>query len=295
MNNLQRNLAEICCRYGVTSLYVFGSRASEARELLSHEREAFEATPSDLEIAVMPDAGIDFGARAKVRLSTEIEDLLQVPRVDPVVLSEASAFLAADAVRGELLYCDDPDRQAHEELYILRRAGDLAHFEEERLAGILSGGAENVTPSSVRARLVLEKSAWIRNALGAIRTLPIQSIEEFESDWRNPSAAESYLRRGLEALFDLGRHILAKGFGRRVVQYKEIPAALSEYGVIDAAAAVLMTDLVGYRNRLVHFYDEVSHKELYDICTRQLGDVDRVLDAILTWLRQNPEKLDTEI
>lgn len=139
MNDLQTKLAEICRRYGVTSLYVFGSRASEARELLNHEREAFEATPSDLDIAVMPVGGADFGARARVRLGTEIENLLQVPRVDLIVLSEASAFLAADAVRGELLYCDDPDRQAHEELYLLRRAGDLAHFEEERLAGILSG------------------------------------------------------------------------------------------------------------------------------------------------------------
>jgi uncharacterized protein YutE (UPF0331/DUF86 family) len=152
-----------------------------------------------------------------------------------------------------------------------------------------------MTPSLVRARVVLEKSAWIRTTLDAIRALPIQSIEEFESDSRNPSAAESYLRRGLEALLDLGRHILAKGFGRGVVQYKEIPAALSEFGVINAADALLMTDLAGYRNRLVHFYDEVSHEELYDICTRQLGDVDHVLDAILAWLKENPEKLDTEI
>ena len=139
MNDLQTKLAEICRRYGVASLYAFGSRASEACELLNCKREEFESTSSDLDIAVMPAAGADFGARARVRLSSEIEDLLQVPRVDLVVLSEASAFLAADAVRGELLYCDDLDRQAHEELYLLRRAGDLAHFEEERQAGILSG------------------------------------------------------------------------------------------------------------------------------------------------------------
>ena len=139
MNDLQTNLANICRRYGITTLYAFGSRAAEVRELLNKEREELEATSSDLDIAVLPDAGADFGARARVRLSTEIEDLLRVPRVDLVVLSEASAFLAADAVRGELLYCDDPDRQAYEELYFLRRAGDLAHFEEERLAGILSG------------------------------------------------------------------------------------------------------------------------------------------------------------
>lgn len=152
-----------------------------------------------------------------------------------------------------------------------------------------------MTPSPIRARVVLEKSAWIRAALDAIRALPIKSIDEFEQDSRNPSSAESYLRRGLEALLDLGRHILAKGFGRGVVQYKEIPAALSEYGVIDAADALLMTDMAGYRNRLVHFYDEVSHEELYDICTRQLSDVERVLDAILTWLRDHPEAIDGSI
>jgi predicted nucleotidyltransferase len=139
MNDLQQKLADICRRHGVVSLYAFGSRAAEARERLTGKREEFEPSSSDLDIAAMPDAGVDFGARARVRFSAEIEALLKVPRVDLVVLSEASPFLAADVVRGELLYCDDPDRQAHEELYVLRRAGDLAYFEEERLAGILSG------------------------------------------------------------------------------------------------------------------------------------------------------------
>lgn len=152
-----------------------------------------------------------------------------------------------------------------------------------------------MTPSVIRSRVVLEKSAWIRSALDAIRALPIRTIDEFTSDSRNPSAAESYLRRALEALLDLGRHILAKGFGHGVVQYKEIPASLAEHGVIDGAEARLMTDLAGYRNRLVRFYDEVSHEELYDICTRQLDDAERMVDAILEWLRNNSDKLDTKI
>jgi uncharacterized protein YutE (UPF0331/DUF86 family) len=152
-----------------------------------------------------------------------------------------------------------------------------------------------MTPSLIRARVVLEKSAWLRDALDAIRGLPIQSIDEFLSDSRNPASAESYLRRALEALLDLGRHILAKGFGSGVVQYKEIPAALLGHGVIEAADAALMTDLAGYRNRLVHFYDEVSHEELHDICSRQLDDGERVLEAILSWLRNHPENLDTTI
>ena len=56
MNDLQTNLANICRRYGITTLYAFGSRAAEVRELLNTEREELEATSSDLDIAVLPDA-----------------------------------------------------------------------------------------------------------------------------------------------------------------------------------------------------------------------------------------------
>ena len=66
--------------------------------------------------------------------------------------------------------------------------------------------------SSVRAEIVAEKIAYIRKMVEAIRTLSLSSYDDFSADTRNGAAAESYLRRALEALFDLGRHILAKGF-----------------------------------------------------------------------------------
>lgn len=63
---------------------------------------------------------------------------MDVVRVDLVVIPEADPFLAAEVIRGELLYCSDPDDQAENELYILRRAGDLAHYKRERIQSILS-------------------------------------------------------------------------------------------------------------------------------------------------------------
>lgn len=50
--------------------------------------------------------------------------------------------------------------------------------------------------------------------------------------------------------------------------------------------------LAGYRNRLVHFYQEVSPEELYQICARQLGDLEQILRAYRGWLREHPEMLD---
>jgi hypothetical protein len=58
--------------------------------------------------------------------------------VDLVVLSEASAFLALEVIQGEILYEVDPDRTAEYELYVMRRAGDLALFERERVEQILT-------------------------------------------------------------------------------------------------------------------------------------------------------------
>lgn len=61
--------------------------------------------------------------------------------MDLVMLPEAEAYLALDVVSGELLYCADAVRQAEYELYVLRRAGDLAPFERERRALLLTGSA----------------------------------------------------------------------------------------------------------------------------------------------------------
>ena len=79
-----------------------------------------------------------------------------------------------------------------------------------------------MTPSRLRATTVLERIAWINQMLAGIRALPMDDFGVFQADPRNIASAESYLRRGLEALFDLGRHLLAKGFGIAVTEYKEI-------------------------------------------------------------------------
>jgi hypothetical protein len=61
-----------------------------------------------------------------------LEYLLEVPRVDVVVLPEAEAFLAADVVRGELLAASDLDAEAEVQLYYACRAADLAPFLREQ-------------------------------------------------------------------------------------------------------------------------------------------------------------------
>ena len=64
-----------------------------------------------------------------------------------------------------------------------------------------------MTATLLSEKVVAERAAWIRKMLSAIQLVPLDSYESFLSDGRNVAAAESYLRRALEALMDLGRHI----------------------------------------------------------------------------------------
>jgi len=152
-----------------------------------------------------------------------------------------------------------------------------------------------VTPSGLRAKIIAERAAWVRRMTEGIRALPLDTYDAFHADPRNAAAAESHLRRALEALLDLGRHVLAKGFGRGVTEYKDVSRVLVEVGVLDDAHGTVLRHLAGYRNRLVHFYHEVSEIELYEICTGELDDVAAVLMAILSWIEAHPEMVDQSV
>jgi uncharacterized protein YutE (UPF0331/DUF86 family) len=149
-----------------------------------------------------------------------------------------------------------------------------------------------MTLGKVRAVTVVQKAALVQSMLAGIERLPLSDVAAFEADPRNAASAESYLRRALEALLDLGRHILAKGIGKGPAEYKEVALTLARAQVLDESQGALLVRLAGYRNRLVHFYDEVSDEELYEICTQHAGDIGDLLDALLGWVRRHPELVE---
>jgi len=102
----------------IVALYVFGSRA---------RGEATERSDVDVGILFRQDVAL----RDLLLLEDALERHLGLP-VDLVDAGRASAFLALDVIRGERVYCSDPDRCDEFELYVMRRAGDLAPFERER-------------------------------------------------------------------------------------------------------------------------------------------------------------------
>ncbi len=136
---MEEKLKKICEKYGIISLYAFGSRAKEAYNFLKGKRKRLRKSFSDLDIAVVAKEGFFGSAKERVEFSLEIEDFFGVERVDLIVLLEAPVFLALEAIRGELLFCDDKIRQAREEIYYLRKAADLAFYKNKYFEEMING------------------------------------------------------------------------------------------------------------------------------------------------------------
>jgi predicted nucleotidyltransferase len=128
------DLRVLCEKHGIDILFAFGSRAEEVSRRLAGEEPVAQRQTSDLDIGVLPLGGRAMPVREKAALAIELEELFGVARADLVLLTEADPFLAANIIRGELLYCADRRRADEYELYVLRRAGDLAPLERERLS-----------------------------------------------------------------------------------------------------------------------------------------------------------------
>lgn len=138
MSALRREIEQLCNDYDVQTLYVFGSRAGEIQKLIAGSAVSATASQNDVDIAVL--SASPFSLDQKVRFALALEEILAAPRVDLVMLTEADPFLAANAIRGNRLYARDAYQADEFELFVLRRAGDLAPFERERMSLILQEG-----------------------------------------------------------------------------------------------------------------------------------------------------------
>lgn len=137
--DVEKKVAAIAQYYGIAALYVFGSRADEIASMVKSQEIKPVSSHSDIDIGAHPGENRPLTAQERVKLAIELESILDAIRVDLVVLPEADPFLALDIVRGELIYCADADEQSDYELFVLRRAGDLAPYAHEKWREILTG------------------------------------------------------------------------------------------------------------------------------------------------------------
>jgi uncharacterized protein YutE (UPF0331/DUF86 family) len=74
--------------------------------------------------------------------------------------------------------------------------------------------------SNLNIKLIEDRLGFVNKAIAKLKRLSHLDEKNFLAD-DNPAIAESYLRRSLEAVFDIGRHIIAKTAGKGIVEYRQ--------------------------------------------------------------------------
>ena len=132
-----------------------------------------------------------------------------------------------------------------------------------------------MTPGRVNLKIVSDRLDLARRYLADLEALKALGADVFGGDRRNPAAAESFLRRTIEALFDAARHLLGKGHGLAGLEYRDVARLARERGLVaDAALTPRLVQIAGFRNRLTHYYDEVTPDELFRVLESDLGDLE---------------------
>jgi uncharacterized protein YutE (UPF0331/DUF86 family) len=141
-----------------------------------------------------------------------------------------------------------------------------------------------VVISNLNIKLIEDRLGFINGALARLKRFSLLEEEEFLLN-DNPAIAESYLRRSLEAVFDIGRHIISKTAGKGIIEYREIAKALGGNGIVSRKCSDTLILMAGYRNRLIHFYHEIGEKELYSIIKGNLYDIEVFVKEIAAFIR----------
>jgi len=86
---------------------------------------------------------------------------------------------------------------------------------------------------SLNRQMIEDRLIDMRDCLIEMYGLAKLPEEDFLADVRNWAACETFLRHALEAIFDIGRHILARiGRFQAGLEYKSIARGLGDNGVI---------------------------------------------------------------
>jgi len=142
--------------------------------------------------------------------------------------------------------------------------------------------------------IIVKRISGIEGELIELQNLSKLPLEEFKkgNGWK---LAQFHLHRALEGIFNIGNHILSRIPGAVATQYKDVAIKLGENKIVPTHfAEEKLVKMAKYRNRLVHFYAEITSDELYKILEDDLGDFEFFLRSVKKLL-ENPTQYKLEV
>lgn len=126
--------------------------------------------------------------------------------------------------------------------------------------------------------LVAKKLARIESCLADLARLA--RPEDLGSDIRERRFVEHTLQVAIQAALDIASHIVADRRLGEPLTNRELFDLLHADGWISSDLTTTLKNMAGFRNVLVHGYDEVDLSVVRDVMTNRLGDLTAFVEAV---------------
>jgi len=128
----------------------------------------------------------------------------------------------------------------------------------------------------VRPEVIRKRLNKIDEYLIVLRRLQRYERDEFLADPERYGSAERFLHLAIEALLDIGNHVIAdQGLGV-VDWYSDVPRIFMEKGLISTELSEKWIRMIGFRNTLVHGYIDIDRTIVYEVLQNGLGDIEEL-------------------
>jgi uncharacterized protein YutE (UPF0331/DUF86 family) len=122
--------------------------------------------------------------------------------------------------------------------------------------------------------VILNKKESIERCVRQIRLYYVMPSElPFEKDHLKQDAIAANLQRAAEQVIDLANHVIKKGKLGLPKESKESFEILAKAGIIPQELADRLKGMVGFRNIMVHQYQEMDIKIMVDVIENHLDDL----------------------
>ncbi len=109
--------------------------------------------------------------------------------------------------------------------------------------------------------------------LEKLHVLKAKTYEDFISDFRNIDSVLHRLQTSIQSLLDIGSYIIASLGLKTPNTNAEIIEILSDAGHIPKERAETYIKMSQFRNRIVHLYNHIDTRTLYEILVNELDDI----------------------
>lgn len=136
----------------------------------------------------------------------------------------------------------------------------------------------------IRPEVIRKRLNKLDEYLAILYDLRKYAFDEFVSNPEHYGSTERFLHLAIEAITDMGNHVIAELDLGIVNWYSDIPSILASKGYIDSDLEKKWLQMIGFRNTLVHDYLEIDRGIVYKILHNNLVDIEAVKQMFAQFL-----------